>query len=224
MAKILRVALIGGSELIRATRRAALEANPAVQVILATDGFNLSPDELINYQFDVAVLEMRLPVSPAFEFTRAIQALGKVNSVEVGRVLISAVYEDLGLRRSAIAAGAVDCIFLEQGITRFVESVESCSEVDADFGVRQILESIPEGSVDSTDFQKAAVALDALDEKEAAIIKQFCLLKTDSQIAQSVQVPKLKVKSTITKAQNLLLLSTRSQLLLRLRELGALTL
>ena len=224
MAKLLRVALIGGPDLVRATRRAALESNQGIQVILDTDGFKLTPDQLITYDFDVAVLEFRLPDISAFDFTRALLALGKVNSIEVGRVLITSVYQDLSLRQSAIASGAVDCLSLEDGIASFVENVERCADVDADFGIREIVDLIPQGSFTEEELQKSVTLLDSLDQKEREIIKQFCSLKSDSQIAQSVQVPKSRVRSAITKAQNLFLLSTRSQLMLRLKELGDLAL
>lgn len=224
MAKLLRVALVGGSEIIRATRRAALEAQSENQVVLDTDGFELTPEKMLGYDFDVAVIESRLPNFAAEDFVRALHALAKINSVKVGRVIITSMFEDASLRLVSIEAGAVDCVFLEQGIEHFLETVKRCEDIDADFGVREILENVEEGSITGEEFQKASIALDSLDEKEAAIVKQFCQLKTDAQIAQAVQVPKLKVRNTIEKVENLLLLSTRSQLLLKLRRLGALAL
>jgi len=222
--KVLRVALIGGSEILRGARRAALEATPNVQVVTDSDGFGLSANEILSYNFDVVVLDQRLPNSSAFDFVRAIHALAKINATEVGRFLVSSPYENLESRILAVEAGAVDAVFIDQGIERFVATVIRCSDSDADFGIRDILPGIPSGKTTEEEFAKASLALDILDSKEEAIIRSFCELKTDAQIAQIVQVPKLKVRQTISKAQNLLLLSTRSQLLLKLHELGELTL
>jgi len=107
---------------------------------------------------------------------------------------------------------------------KFISAVTACSEIDADFGIREILGEIPSGEVTEAEFRQASVALDTLDAKEAAIIKAFYELKSDAQIAQIAKVPKLKVRNTIDKVQNLLMLNTRSQLLLKLTRLGALAL
>jgi DNA-binding NarL/FixJ family response regulator len=151
-------------------------------------------------------------------------AMAKVNSADIGRILISATYFEPSLRLEAIRAGAVDCIFVEEGIEQFVKNVEMCKEPEADFGIRSLLPELTSGVVNEEEFAAANIAIDTLDAKEQSILESFCALKTDAQIAQIAQVPKLKVRQTIKKVENLLLLNTRSQLLLRLHELEALTL
>jgi hypothetical protein len=69
-----------------------------------------------------------------------------------------------------------------------------------------------------------SIALDTLEEKESLIVHGFCELKSDSEIASDVHVTKLKVRQTIAKVQNLLSLDTRSQLLLKMFDIGALAL
>lgn len=210
--------------MLRAARRVAVEENQNFKVVLDSDGFALSPADVLEYNFDVAVLDQRLPNFSAFDFVRAMQALARINGVEIGRVLISATYADTALRLAAIESGAVDCVFVESGIENFVQSVALCREAETDYAIRELLAEIPSGQITGEEFAKASVAIDSLEPKEQAILENFCLLKSDAQIAQVVQVPKLKVRLTITKVQNLLLLNTRSQLLLRLHQFGALTL
>ena len=224
MPKLIRVALVGGSEMLRSARRFALEDTGSLKIVLDSDGFGLTPSETLSYNFDVAILDQRLPNFSAFDYVKAMQAMAKVDNLEIGRVLISATFEDLELRIQAIEAGAVDCVFVDQGLESLVAKVKLCQEVETDYAIRELLPVLTEGEIDQEDYAKASVAIDALDNKERLILENFCLLKTDSQIAQIVQVPKLKVKQTIAKVQSLLLLNTRSQLLLKLYRLGELTL
>lgn len=223
MPALLRVALIGGSDMLRGARRVALEENSNLKVVLESDGFALSPTDLLAYSFDVAVLDQRLPSSAAFDYVKAMQSMAKVNSSDIGRILISATFQDVDLRIQAIESGAVDCVFVDQGIEAFVSAVKMCKEPEADYAIRELLPELKKGETDKEAYAKAATSIDSLDFKEQAILENFCLLKTDAQIAQTVQVPKLKVRQTITKVQNLLLLNTRSELLLKLCRLGALT-
>ncbi len=210
--------------MLRSARRFALEDTGSLKIVLDSDGFGLTPSETLSYNFDVAILDQRLPNFSAFDYVKAMQAMAKVDNLEIGRVLISATFEDLELRIQAIEAGAVDCVFVDEGIESLVAKVKLCQEVETDYAIRELLPVLTEGGIDQEDYAKASVAIDALDNKERLILENFCLLKTDSQIAQIVQVPKLKVKQTIAKVQSLLLLNTRSQLLLKLYRLGELTL
>lgn len=210
--------------MLRTARRHALEENPNIKVVLDLDGFGLSAADAISYDFDVAVLDLRLPNSSALDYVKAMHAMAKVNSADIGRILISATYFEPSLRLEAIRAGAVDCIFVEEGIEQFVKNVEMCKEPEADFAIRSLLPELTSGVVNEEEFAAANIAIDTLDAKEQSILESFCALKTDAQIAQIAQVPKLKVHKTIKKVENLLLLNTRSQLLLRLHELEALTL
>jgi DNA-binding NarL/FixJ family response regulator len=92
---LLRVALIGGSDMLRGARRVALEENSNLKVVLESDGFALSPTDLLAYSFDVAVLDQRLPSSAAFDYVKAMQSMAKVNSSDIGRILISATFQDV---------------------------------------------------------------------------------------------------------------------------------
>ncbi|NBQ92936.1 MAG: DNA-binding response regulator [Micrococcales bacterium] len=224
MAKILRVALVGGHETIRQGRRDYLEANGEIQIVHNSDGFGIQAQDLLSLNFDVAILEQRLPATTAFALISASHALARVTSEELGRFLVSAYYSELSLRLSAIEAGAVDTVFVMDGLEVLKNRVEACADPQADFGIREIFNQIPKSKVSEAEFSSASVALDTLDVKEANIIRAFCELKTDAQIAQVAQVPKLKVRNTIRKVQNLLMLETRSQLLLKLSRFGALAL
>ena len=224
MAKVLRVALVGGSETVRQARRDFLENTGEIQVVHNGDGFGILPQDLLAINFDVAVLDQRLPATTAFDLITATHALGRVVGETLGLFLVSAQYSDLMLRLASIEAGAVDAVFLSDSLEQFSQTVMACSDPEADFGIRAIFDQIPHTKVSAQEFASASVALDTLDAKEANIIKAFCDLKTDAQIAQIVQVPKLKVRNTIHKTKNLLMLETRSQLLLQLSRFGALSL
>lgn len=224
MAKLTRVALIGGADAIRSARRLSLEANTNFQVVYDSDGFNFSPEQLLEVTFDVAVVDHRLSNLSAFDFIIASHALARVGSTEIGRILISSPFSDDELRLKAIEAGAVDCVFVAESLDVFLDKVAKSSDKDADFGIREILKNFSELTESAEMFTLASVAIDTLDAKEQLVIKNFYELKSDAQIAQVAQVPKLKVRNTIAKLQALMMLSTRSQLLLKLHRLNGLSL
>ena len=123
MAKILRVALVGGHETIRQARRDFLESGNEIQVVHNSDGFGVQAQDLLALNFDVAVLEQRLPATTAFELINASHALARVAGEQLGRFLVSAQYSELSLRLSAIEAGAVDAVFVIDGLEVFQQRV-----------------------------------------------------------------------------------------------------
>lgn len=224
MATDLRIALVGGSDSLRKSRRALLESKPHQRVIYDSDGFGLKPQDLLEVNFDLLIIDQRLDSVSAFDYIKLLHALARVNAVEIGRILVSAQFSDTQLRLTSIEAGAVDCIFISDGIEDMLAKVSKCVDKDTDFGIRELLPELDSLTVSKDQYQNAAVALDTLDAKEARVLRSFCELKTDSQIAIAASVPKLKVRNTLVKVQNLLILDTRSQLLLKMRSLGALAL
>ena len=224
MATDLRIALVGGSDSLRKSRRMLLESQPQLKVIYDSDGFALKPQDLLEVNFDLLIIDQRLDSISAFDYIKSLHALARVNAVEVGRILVAAQFSDTQLRLTAIEAGAVDCIFISDGIESMLSKVAKCVDRDTDFAIRELLPELDSLTVSKDQYQNAAVALDSLDAKEAKVLRSFCELKTDSQIAVAASVPKLKVRLTLVKVQNLLMLDTRSQLLLKMHSLGALAL
>ena len=224
MATDLRIALVGGSDSLRRSRRTLFESQPHLKIIFYSDGFGLSPQDLLEVNFDLLVIDQRLDAMTAFDFIKSLHAVARVSSVEIGRVLISSQFSDTQLRLTAIEAGAVDCIFISDGIDALLLKVSKCIEKEADFAIRELLVELDSLTINKEQYQDAAVALDSLEAKEAKILHTFCELKTDGEIAVIASVPKVKVRTTLLKVQNLLLLDTRSQLLLKMHSLGALAL
>lgn len=222
MASQTRVALIGGSDTVRNARRQSIEQEKDFIVVYDNDGFELTQSDFLQITYDVAVIDQRLTNSSAYEFVAGVQAVARVTDLVLGRILISSAYSDKQLRLSAIESGALDAVFVSDGLERFIELLRAAVDPDADFAIRELLDLVEFSAVEAGKYAFAEKVLDLLDEKEAAIMRNFCELKTDSQISQIVKVPKLKVRNTLTKAQNLLMLNTRSQLILLLRRLGAL--
>lgn len=219
-----RVAIVGGSEALRRSRREILSTDPNIKVIYDSDGFGLSPEDLIEINFDVAVIELRLNDSSALDYLKAAYIAADIHNFLFGRVLISAQFAQTSLRLEAIRAGAVDCVFIDEGMTGLISKINSAADEFCDFGIRQLLPTMAKAEVSAANFQALTLALDSLDDKEAKILRGFCELKTDAQIASAIHVPKLKVRKTLSKVQKLLSLNTRSQLLLKMFESGALAL
>lgn len=218
----IRVALLGGSETLRAAKRVVLSTRPNTKVVFDSDGFGILPQDFLNVNFDVAIIEQRLGSQTAFEFTKVFQALSNMRQEQMGRILVSAQFHETQLRLLAIEAGAVDCVFVSDGIETLVEKVFLCAEIDPDFAIRELVPELGNLTISQEGFQNAAVALDTLDAKEAKVLKAFCQMKSTSEIAVATSVPKIKVTMTLNKIQKLLMLDTRSQLMLRMYRLGAL--
>jgi len=169
-------------------------------------------------------LELRLDGQSALDFIRTMFILAKIQNQSFGRILVATQFSEDQLRVDAIRAGAVDCVFVSDGIESFINKIELCADEHADFAIRELLPTLESSGLDQQDFQNVSVALDTLDDKETKALRGFCELKTDSQIASAVHIPKLHVRQSLDKVQRLLLLDTRSQLLLKMFELGALAL
>jgi len=224
LATVLRIALVGGSDSLRKSRRTLFESQPLLKIIYDSAGFGLMPQDLLEVNFDLLLIDQRLDSITAFDFVKSLHALARVSSVELGRILISSQFSELQLRINAIEAGAVDCVFISDGIPALLEKVSKCSEPEADFAIRELLGQIDSVKINKEQYQDATVGLDSLDVKEAKILRAFCELKTDSEIAMAASVPKARVRATLLMVQNLLMLDTRSQLLLKMHSLGALAL
>lgn len=220
----IRVALVGGSEALRSAKRVALSSMPNTKVIFDSDGFGLLPQDFLNVNFDVAIVEQRLGSQGAFEFIKISHSLANINNDELGRFLVAAQFNENQLRLLAIEAGAVDCVFVSDGIESLVEKVSLCALADPDFAIRELLPELGALTISQEGFQNASVALDTLDKKDTLVLKSFCQLKSIPDIAVASSVSQSKVVATLNKIQKLLMLDTRSQLLLRMYRLGALAL
>jgi DNA-binding NarL/FixJ family response regulator len=220
----LRVALLGGSDSLRAAKRSVLEAGAKCQIVFDSDGHGLLPQDFLEVNYDVAIVEQRLGNQSAFDYIRALHALAVVNQETIGRILIGSQFDETQLRVTAIEAGAVDCVFVSDGIESLIEKVLACSDVNADFAIRELLPQLGDLTINQEGYQNASVALDTLDSKEAKVVKSFCQLKDLAEIASDSGLSKVKVNATLLRVQKLLVLQTRSQLLLRMYRLGALAL
>jgi DNA-binding NarL/FixJ family response regulator len=220
----LRIALLGGSETQRSAKRAVLEASGKCQVIFDADGYGLLPQDFLEVTFDVAIVEQRLGSQSAFEFIRALQSLAVVRQEQAGRILVASQFHETQLRITAIEAGAVDCVFVSDGFESLLEKVHACSDVYSDFAIRELLPQLGDLTISQEGFQSAAIALDTLDKNETKVLKAFCELKNLAEIASDSGLSRVRVNNTLLKVQTLLMLFTRSQLLLRMYRLGALAL
>ena len=220
----LRVALLGGSDALRAAKRAVLESAGKCQIVFDSDGHGLLPQDFLEVNYDVAIVEQRLGDQSAFDFIRALHALAVVKQETIGRLLVGSQFDETQLRVVAIEAGAVDCVFVSDGVESLLTKVLACKDVNADFAIRELLPQLGELTISQEGFQNASVALDTLDSKEAKVVKSFCQLKDIAEIATDSGLSKVKVNATLLKVQRLLVLQTRSQLLLRMYRLGALAL
>ena len=220
----IRVAMVGGTDALRAAKRSALEATQGIQVIFDSDAFEIAPEQLLDVNFDVAIVEQRLSQQTAFELIKATHSLARISSGEPGLFLISAQFDETQLRVSAVEAGAVDCVFVSEGLDSLTQKVLRCADPLTDFAIREMLPALEDLPMISERFQSTQVSLDTLDANEAKVLEGFCRLKKDADIATHAQVSVAKVRASLLKIQRLLLLDTRSQLLLRMYQLGALTL
>ena len=221
---VIRVALLGGSDSLRAAKRAILDTEASVQIVYDSDGFGLLPQDFREVNFDVAIIEQRLGSQSAFDFVKILHTLAAMDQSALGRILIASQFHETELRVMAIEAGAVDCVFVSDGAASLITKTVKCLDAEADFAIREIVPILDEQKVTQEGFQLAALSLDTLDISATKVLKAFCQLKTDSEIAMAAGVPKLKVKTTLLAIQKLLLLNTRSQLLLKMYRLGALAL
>lgn len=219
-----RVALLGGSEMIRAAKRAVLENEPNFQIVYDSDGFGLLPQDLQEVNFDLAIVEQRLGSQSAFDFIRVFHSLAVMEAESQGQFLVASQFHETHLRIMAIESGALDCVFISDGPQSLIDKVSRSINPETDFAIRELIPELGKPTISQSGFQNTSVALDSLEKKETRVLQAFCQLKSDEEIATAVGASIVKVRSTLKKIQKLLLLDTRSQLLLRMYRLGALAL
>ena len=220
----LRIALLGGSDSSRAAKRSALETGAKGQVVFDSDGHGLLPQQFLEVNYDVAIVEQRLGSQSAFDYIRALHALAVVSQENIGRILVGSQFHETQLRLTAIEAGAVDCVFVSDGFDSLIEKVGACRDLYVDFAIREMLTKLGDLTISQEGFQSAAIALDTLSKSESQVVKAFCELKSIPEISTASGLSIVRVNNTLNKVQRLLLLFTRSQLLLRMYRLGALAL
>ncbi len=218
------MALLGGTDSLRAAKRAVLETVPDLQIVFDSEGYGLLPQNFREVNFDVAIIEQRLNAMSAFDFIKILHTISAMDMEAAGRMLVASQFHYTQLRLTAIEAGAVDCVFISDGPESLVEKVSLCSNPDADFAIRELIPVLGELTISQEGFQNAAVALDALDKADEKVLKAFCQLKNDSEISTAAGISKVKVRASLLKVQKILMLDTRSQLMLRMYRLGALAL
>ena len=221
---VARIALLGGSDAIRAAKRSVLESEPNFQIVFDADGFGLLPQDFKEINFDIAIIEQRLGNQSAFDFIKVFHSLAATDMTSSVQFLVASQFHETQLRILAIESGAVDCVFVSDGPQSLVKKVSLCANSYADCAMRELIPELGKLTISQDGFQNATAALDTLDKKEAKVLKAFCQLKSDSEISLEAGVSIIKVRSTLLKIQKLLLLDTRSQLLLRMYRLGALAL
>ena len=221
---VIRIALLGGSDSLRAAKRAILDTQANVQIVYDADGFGIRPQDLRDVNFDVAIIEQRLGSLSAFDFLKTFHSLAAMDQSSFGRVLVASQFHETELRITAIEAGAVDCVFVSDGAASLITKVFKCADPQTDFAIRELVPLLEGQTVTPEHFQLASLSLDTLDNAETKVLKAFCQLKSDSEIAIAAGVSKVKVRAVLLSIQKLLMLDTRSQLLLRMYRLGALAL
>jgi DNA-binding NarL/FixJ family response regulator len=221
---VTRIALLGGSTAIREPRRAVLESQPSFQIVYDSDGFGISAMKFAEVNFDVAIIEQRLSVASAFEFIKELHTQAGTNGVGLGRLLVSSQFHETDLRLKAISAGAVDCTFVSDGFESLIRKVSMSSLGDADFAMREMLPTLEKISPARENFQSSSVALDSLDAKTSKVLRSFCQMIPEDEISQAVGLSIVKVRAALTSVQKMLGLSTRSQLLLHMFQIGELAL
>jgi len=209
---------------MRAAKRSVLESEPNFQIVFDADGFGLLPQDFKEINFDIAIIEQRLGNQSAFDFIKVFHSLAATDMASSVQFLVASQFHETQLRILAIESGAVDCVFVSDGPQSLVKKVSLCANSYADFAMRELIPELGNLTISQDGFQNATAALDTLDKKEAKVLKAFCQLKSDSEISLEAGVSIIKVRSTLLKIQKLLLLDTRSQLLLRMYRLGALAL
>ena len=209
---------------MRAAKRSVLESEPNFQIVFDADGFGLLPQDFKEINFDIAIIEQRLGNQSAFDFIKVFHSLAAMDMASSVQFLVASQFHETQLRILAIESGAVDCVFVSDGPQSLVKKVSLCANSYADYAMRELIPELGKLTIIQDGFQNATAALDTLDKKEAKVLKAFCQLKSDSEISLEAGVSIIKVRSTLLKIQKLLLLDTRSQLLLRMYRLGALAL
>lgn len=218
MSTEIRVAIVDGDADIRFGRRAVLESQPEIKVVLEEDNANRALDRLPDALVDVILVDQRLQGNDGAWLIEKLSE--KYLTGEDGRpvVIMTAPYFDADLLIASIRAGAADLVTQDAGSEQLIQSVLGAVHRDKDFNPETLLRTFTEIAPKKADSVLFLLQLGELSDRERDVLRFLIQGNSEFEIAVRIDAPKYRVKTILDDLQARCGFISRSQLLLALYE------
>lgn len=218
MTQQIRVGIVEGDADILFGRRAVLEAQADIKIVLEEDNANRALERIPEALVDVLLIDQRLQGN---EGVWLVTELGKhyLGQDQPAPVMImTAPYFDNQLLVAAIRAGATDLITQDAGSQQLVEAVFNAANKDPNYSPEHLLRLFTEIALEAQDSMLFLLKLGDLSERERDVLRMLLHGRSEFDIAERIDAPKYRVRKILDDIQGRCGLVTRNQLLLALVE------
>ncbi|MEY4436640.1 MAG: hypothetical protein RL100_104 [Actinomycetota bacterium] len=214
MTEQIRVGVIDADVDIRHGRRLMIDAQEDCKVVFeeenAYEAIERAPEALI----DVLVVDHRVRGLDGIKLVEKIVPRYHELGTEVPAIILTGPYFSRELLLASIAAGAADLVTLDSDSAELLKAIRTSKAKDEalDFSsLKALIENSPEAKFDVPDI---LVKLGNLTDAEPAVLEAFKMGNDDDAIAAQLQIPKYRVRKSLTAILQKCGLATRAQLFL----------
>lgn len=214
-----RLAIIDADDLIREGRGLLLQSQPDFQVVYDSGDPNAALSVLPEYLVDVVLVELRtpgwLPANYIETLSTAFEAAGNEAAIVA---TASFMNEDLEL--AILRAGASGVFAQEESGAALIKLVKTLGNGGQAFKRDRLVSLVSRTNVVTAIESKLAIALVDLDQEQRRVLQLMVDGKSDSAIANELDLTRYRVTKFIESLRVLANFRTRIQLAIALIELG----
>lgn len=222
MTEVLRIGLIDADADIRFGRRMLIDSQPDCKVVFEEETAQGAEARAPEALLDVLVIDHRVRGLDGIQLVAKLIPLYQANDSEVPAIILTGPYFSYELLLSAIAAGATDLVTLDSDSGELLKSIRTSLAKEDTLDFDSLKSLMARASGVQFEVPDILVKIGTLEDREPDVLAQFKLAQDDDQIAQSLGIPKYRVRQCMKSILAKCNLATRAQLFLAVNA-GAVT-
>lgn len=211
----IRVILADDHAVVRAGIRQFLERASDIEVVAEADDGLQAQELILEYQPDVAVLDIQMPKATGIEVTRWVRANAQTSRTGI---LILTAYNDDPYIIAVLQAGANGYVLKTASPVEIIQAVR-----DVDEGKSAIQHAIAQKIVAFVTLQKQEAPVEALTDRELEVLTAMAKGMTNKAIATQLGISDRTVQGHIAHIFNKMGVSNRTEAVIRAVSLGWVT-
>jgi DNA-binding NarL/FixJ family response regulator len=213
-----RVAIVDGDADILFGRRAVLESQAGIKVVLEEDNANRALERLPEALVDVILVDQRLQGNDGAWLVENLSEKYLASNDGHPVIIMTAPYFDGDLLIASIRAGAADLVTQDSGSEQLIQAVFNAVHKEKDFNPETLLRTFNDLALAKADSVLFLLQLGELSDRERDVLRFLIQGISEYAIADRIDAPKYRVKKILDELQARCGFITRNQLLLALFE------
>ena len=216
----LRIGLLDGDVGIRSGRAMVLDSQPDFRVIFQDDSGLTALDKVPDLLIDVLVVDHRLRGIDGIEFCKRL--IEKLTAAEqpVPKLVMTGPYFSRELQIASIRAGVSALITQDLGAQALINAVRQVNQSLGEPDFELLLEFLNESDATHLGSQVFLMRLGDLSDRERSVLELFEATTDFEQIAETLELPRYRVRQIFEKVMRRCGFATRAQLFMALFEVG----